>query len=646
MPVSAINYIKEIVRQKKTDDSAFLERMLYYFELRIPAAAQLPGTGANFFFPLILPPKSYTLEEPFAVQVTPTHGAGLYAEENGIIQRMIRIRGNTGFRPRPLKFFGGYGKSPIPQTTAEKSYTRKLKTVLLDAISGQKHFQYLQDAVFRTYGDLKRNPATSEGTFLIFHNPKDSEHWIVLPQKFTLERDSSNPVIYNYSIDLLAVGKAEDAKKDFSEDKNILDYMKDGLNMVKLGLDLTAGALNDLTALQAQLAGQIRNVAVILDSVSNILVSAQAFVDGTTDLIQTPYAALESINNMIDQAIGLVIAGRELQEEAEAIPDKTIQKFREIQEGLELMGTNPANWETPTDTSMKQIREAQEFGKTITQFRRQTAMQAEAFTTLAQVRNSGTSLTAGDIQSMNGQVSPATPITNYTSFKQVRINYGDTLASLAAKYLGDARLWQYLALINGLNPPFIDAQATTPFTKRYGIDETPFGRVLGVGSWISVPSNLPATINLPLLPVLGVKLEEPVENQLLGTDFMLEAVYGLAGSSRAFYDIPVDTAGGSIDAKLVSGIANLKQGLVSRLSTEKGTCILYKSVGVDRIIALNFDLADIENAKYRIQEAIEADSRIAEIQSVEFEQDLDALVTTIKAVPRGFTEAKTLQIAI
>ena len=45
---------------------------------------------------------------------------------------------------------------------------------------------------------------------------------------------------------------------------------------------------------------------------------------------------------------------------------------------------------------------------------------------------------------------------NYTSGYLVKMNYGDTLQSVAYKYLGDPDVWMDIAIANGLQPPYID----------------------------------------------------------------------------------------------------------------------------------------------------------------------------------------------
>jgi nucleoid-associated protein YgaU len=659
MAASLIEMLKEEARQRRTDDLTFLERHLMFFELRVPSDVATMGGLLGYLFPLILPPKSYQLSEPFTVEVTPTQGGGLYTEENGIVQRRITIQGNTGWRPRPLKLRGGNAFAATLDP-AKKSFTRELPDYLIDAVSGQRHFQYLQDAVFRTYADLKRDPATSEDTQLIFHNPKDDEHWLVVPEEFSLERSANAPTLYNYAIKLLVVDKADAQRADFSEDKSLLDSLKDALRTVQQGVAMVSGAINDLTAIVGEIRSVFAMVDDVIDACTSIVDAATDFVNGVSSLIDLPLMFLDSTIALVDSANALIQAHEDLGTHlVQDFPEAARQKFRQLVDGLELIGTHPEALRLPFADSMTQARAAQESRRSLSQTQRDLADAAGTPSTFDQMRARGTLPTPGEVLAADGEQLAGSEVLTYRAARAVRVERGDTLASLAAKYLGDARRWPYIARLNGLRPPFVDSQADAPLItgasgpagKATGADLSPFPGAVGVGGKILIPTNQQSPQNRAVASVLGADpAEDSVEERYLGTDFALEPVVGEIWSSRVLYDIPIDTEHGAVDAKLVSGISNLKQALRVRLITDRGADILYQQLGAQRVVGLAMTPLDLSTARFRISDAVAADPRVASVVATEIEipegEPPDRLVVNMTVAVQGLNQTVGLPVEV
>lgn len=657
MAVSALKQLRESTRQRATGDDKYFRRMLNFFELR-PPARLAAGLTQQFLFPMILPPESMRIEEPFTVEATPTQGGGLYVEENGIVQRMIQIRGHTGFKPRPLKGSGPWILGAV--SPDKKSYSRNMKPVVVDTLTGHAHFMYLQDAVFRTYADLKRDPSTSEETKLILHIPKDDEHWLVVPQRFVLERSASKPFHYNYSIDLLAVDAAKAVDADFSEDKTLLDAMKDALRTVKGAIDLATGALNDLTRIVGAIQNFIKDIAKIIDAVTSILEAAQNFVNGITDLILAPLALLDSTLRLIDEAIETWDTLKEANEDIRDIDQVVFHKLQEIGDALELIGTHPEKFETPQQKEARKRKERSALVRDVSAERQQEALENEAPTTLEGWAALGTTLTRGDVQSASGETFQNVLAADYRSAQLVSVGQGDTLPNLAARYLGDARRWDDIADTNNLEGPFLDAQAATDLQTT---DDPALPGSLGTGDTILVPNFSRAATDRPIQVTLGVRPTEDPLVHLLGRDIAAVQTFQTGGAAasaiaprRPLYDLPVDVAGGSIDAQTAEGIANLSQGLLLRITTERGTDILYSRLGLGRTTGINQAAVDLEIIRFRVQECLEADGRIASVRSVIFEgldasteapagEPLDALIVDVELEVYGFAERQNVRLS-
>jgi hypothetical protein len=685
MSVSPIKLALERARQEAAQDANFFRKMTYFFELRVPQSIAL-GPINTFLTPLVLPPESYSMEEPFTIQVTPTQGGGLYVEENGIVQRTIKLEGTTGFRPR---YFPTGWQANAVLSPEKTSHGRILPGLVAGSplipaeLSGQRHFQYIQDAIFRTYGDLKRDPATSEGTFLFFHNPKDDEHWLVAPQKFSLTRTADKRVLYRYSIELLILDKAAAVDQDFSEETNILDDMKNALSAVNRGLGMITGAINDLTALVGELKNLVKGFATIIDTATSIITAARNFVDGVTSLIDAPYAILNSLNELCEAA------GFAIEEQEEATPDivkiprTTRQHFRRIQDGVNWIGIHPEVFITSAIKKAQRLKNAQSLYTSASDEAIAEALETDPPSTLDAVTALGTEITQGEAIAAQNETQVAFATPQYTSTQETPITQGDTLASLAAKYLGDARLWQQIAIVNGLQPPYVTEMASIPLptsappgstvgggtgdgTPTIGPDpgpapgepttsvqqvsqpdESPFPASFGSGGQILMPSFRKPPQKTPLLPVLGVSQDESAAVHLLGADLQIGVASG-TGSRREF-DLVVDTERGGIDAKSVSGLANIGQACVLRLTIEKGTDIMYKKVGLDRVVALNITPVDLETVRFRFAEALTNDPRVASVPSLTFtveEGASDLIVIDADVELRGFTQNTNIRALV
>ena len=644
MAVSPIALLRERNRQSFASDRNFFRKFIMFFELRLPSVTSPVGNleaGGTFFFPIVRGPSNYSMSEPFTVQETPTQGGGLYVEENGIVMRTIRIAGTTGFSPRSLP---QTSVTPLVSLKPEKrSFSRRLRTRVLTDLSGHMHFMYLQDAVFRTYADFKRDPATAEETQMIFHNPKDQESWLVVPKVFEVAREAKDRgrTQYPYSFELTAVDAAKTTDRDFSEDKGLLDSLKDAVGTIDRGINLARGAVNDLVALRASLTGLVPDLSSILDGATEILDAAADFVSGTVDAIQIPFPSVAELADVVDSSMDALDSLIEAGEAIARVPDEVIQKFRQIGDGLDVLGTHPESFETPAQRELREVRQSQELLRAISVERADEAAATDPPTTFSAVDELGTGVTQGDVTSAGGTVTVGGAVIEYTSTTDHVIGRGDTLTNLAAKYLGDARLWQQIAVVNGLRPPFISELANVD------LSEENLPGTLGVGQTILIPTFAKPPSSLPVLPVLGVTSEEPAEVHLLGTDLALEVVGGRAGAP--LFDFVVDVEGGSRDAKQVSGRDNMAQAIQQRILTEKGTDILYKRLGLGRVVGTNFLPTDVEASRIKFAEAVDQDPRVASVRRLDFDDDrspLDSLTLDMDVELRGFSAAVNVKTVL
>lgn len=642
---SLVELLRETARRELTEDDKFYRKMLYFFELRVPFDVWPLG---SFLFPLMVNPQSISFEEPFSVEVTQTQDGGVIVEENGIVVRRLHIRGNTGWKPRKMNSASAV-TSLISIPPDKRSYDRQLPALILDAISGQRHFQYLQDAVFRTYADLKKDPESAKDTKLIFHNPKDDEHWEVVPQAFNLERSSGKPTMYDYSIDLLVVGKASAHEIDESEDKAWWDSLKDKLRQVNNAIQSIQGFVRDVTGVVSEIKGYIANIGTILTSAVQILDAVTDFVNGVTDAVLLVPTTVKNLVAEVETAIAdyedaLERIGVDLdpEERTDPLPVQIHQAMTGLSTGCELLLMHPTIFETPLDQQLRLLKNRQSLSDVASAEELDAAAAESSPTSLTDITNKGTALMPGDSNRAEVNITGAgANVPVYSSLTETIVEQGDTLMTIAAKALGDARKWQELAVVNNLRPPFINGQAASDIEEA--TDQEALPGALGVGKKLLVPGRKKPPELQPRLPVLGVPTDASIEQRLLGGDLALIRYPG----TQPRYDVAIDVAHGSVDAKKVIGMDCLRQAIELRLVIEKGTDILFKRVGIEQVVGLRWAPLDKELLRYRVLKTVQEDPRIAGVRKATLTAPTDdSAEVEVEAVVVGFAQPATVKVVV
>lgn len=632
-PPNVLTKIREDLRQKQALDEKFVQNLLYYFELRVPPEVA-QGARVPYIYPLILSPNAYRISEPFTVGRQFTRGGGIFVEESGIIAREITVSGTTGFKPRPWgKKQSEFSSIAFPGDGKSFSRTTAQFQAAVEALSGQRHFQFLQDSVFRTYADLKRNPATARGTELYFHVQKDDESWRVIPLSFELSRDQSNPLSYPYSFSLLAVGPADESVKGQSEDAEVVDKINDAFAMVKAGTAQIRAAIQDVTGVQEQVRVTALGGANLIADAGSIADAADDFISGSKRLIDVPLSYIAQTQRALDSALNVLNDTVTLSGGPD-VPGSVLNSLRRMIEGLEMLGSYPEKFVDSVTVAVDRFQRLQELSTSQSQERLDSAALSTP-TTFRAVEERGSGLRPGDAVRSSEELGLGRAVPVFSSARTHVLDDFDTLENLASRFLGDARLWKHIAIFNGLSSPFISDQ---------GLPGT-----LAPGQTILIPSTEAPVERADIPTTQGV---DPVvasgRDQVLGTDFKMEPVSGAQGSNRTTYDLAIDVEGGSLDFKTLSGVENLQQGILARLLTEKGNDILYRNLGTSRVVGLGLTAADLDVARIRIVEAVQADPRITGVRRVSFDVEdtsPDTLIVELDAEVRGLNTPLVVRAA-
>ena len=600
-------FFDEEDRQKLFSDGDYVKSEIYFFEIEIPAAGVKFGKKINAITPLLISPQSITMQEPYAVTPTATVGGGLYVEEDGVIARQLSIQGTTGFRPRAgVKQNTGndFGVNIDALNLSEPlSYDPRPTPIAPFAqLSGQRQFQYLQDKIFRLYSDLKQNPDTAAGTRLFFHNPKDGEHWQVIPLSFTMSRAVPRSTMYMYDIQLLVVEKANLNKATVVRPTDTLTAIRQAAQDIRKGISKIEGAIsnvknaiNEISNAVGEIAGTFKSIGNIFSALDGVLNSARELVSGTVTALGSPLFVIKDILDSVSNAVD------------------AIEDYGGLREGIyNLQGTfifleKSANELTVALNNF----DATNFGEgPLSQVGNNFNPSATSVsglsspTSVQAILNQGTGNQVGD--AVRDAADPVDPnplgSINGLSITTELVFQSDTILTLAARVLGDLSRTPEIIALNRLRPPYI-SNTGLPGTVRPG-DE------------VLVPASGRAPVDKLGPTVYGATREDSLEEKLFGVDMKLDPVDGVVG----FIEYDLVLANNSEDIQLRGGIDNLKQGLRTRLLTELGADPLFPEIGYQQFIGLNTEGAENAILNLSLQSAVEADERITSITNLKTEQ--------------------------
>ncbi len=625
--------LEEEARQSRQDDGRYLEVGIYFFELEFPSEAVSVGPPdggdtQSYIFPLVLNPESIRVVDNFTLSKTPTANGGLYIEESGILERALVIRGTTGMKPRLGRAFAQAPGGPVFPTTAfnvpNPSFRERTGRAAYGALSGQKHFQFLQDKVFRIYGDLKRTPQFSELTTLNWHNPKDQEHFRIIPERFQMTRDIQRKFLYQYEIVCTIVGPANPRDADVIEpDQNVFDQINDAVRTVRKAITYANAAVADVNGFVNDLEMTFRGATGILNDAINVIGGVNAAVTsierlGTTVAtfpLRTARNAVTRVEQLAQNLTGLPFR----------VEQTTAQSLRNLEDAIDHFSLLPDIFaESPVNQLARDANRA--LGAQRSDRTALEAAQARAPRSAQEANARDSEPAPGDLARLQAPLYTTSDTPQIQSASAQTVQSDDNLAAIASRYLGDGRRWRELAAFNRL---------TFPYISRAGMPGT-----LAPGDTILIPSEAPPQ-NVAQTPgVYPGDPQVPAPERTLGRDF------ALVPDARGFVDFAVDPAAGEQDFLEVAGLDNLAQGLTTRVTTEQGTDTLYKRLGYKQIVGIGFASADADLARVRLGEAVLADPRITSLRSLTLVPGpIDAVQVRIEAAIRGFREPIQLNLS-
>jgi hypothetical protein len=599
--------IAETARRLATkDDWYYKGKEPYILEMRsVPGISGLPGPAGQQFLIFPLGPENYKVSRVFRQSVTPTLG-GLVAEERGMLWRQISISGTFGFAPK-----SSVDTSLGPDPT--------LVVLGVGVLSGPAWTRRLMRNFFDKYGELKADPQTANQTELIWHDTRTGDSWVVVPENVDIDRTVARRGQYPYSLQLKAIGKAQlqFPIPPLSAGLNALGKIGKAIAAVSKALALVNSAIQEASAILGEVRFFIAQIDSIIDKLTVIATSAQAFVDGVTRTISVGAAFISSTTALLQATLNTM-------ETIADLPDTVRQTYQMALDGLDQMAAQiSAFGETYQDAAdpiaTSEAGVARESTETLAAAAAAGPQRSAALQAQARTRATDEDLNA------SGALATGRTFASYSGFSSYTITSTDTLTSIAAVFLGDGALWYDIALVNGLQPPYI-SQSGAPGTVK-------------VGDTISIPQVAANGTNA----IVSGQGSEPGEN-LLGTDVALrDSAYSAPG--RPSVDIAIDR-GTFSDVRTVSGFANLAQALQLRIWTERGSMPLSPGYGIPRVIGVKQTGAFLALLRIAYEQTVRQDSRVQNIGAVRFEVVDDLIEVDLDVISRGSTSSRTLSTAL
>lgn len=216
-------------------------------------------------------------------------------------------------------------------------------------------------------------------------------------------------------------------------------------------------------------------------------------------------------------------------------------------------------------------------------------------------------------------------------FKKYTIKQGDTLQLIAQNELGDLSRWPELASYNSLSYPYIVNSGSRD------------SRIRSAGEEITIPLDS----DLSTLNVDGINATDSktITAYALGVDLSLMSESDNF-IQRGTTDELVSLSAGGKGIHTVGGYDNLKQALLMRLNTQKGSLPLHPEYGIDlsQIIGKRNSVATINKLKVMVEQALRYDGRVGSASITAYKVSGEEVTLSATVTPIGFEEQLSLLV--
>lgn len=206
----------------------------------------------------------------------------------------------------------------------------------------------------------------------------------------------------------------------------------------------------------------------------------------------------------------------------------------------------------------------------------------------------------------DGQRRTSTPNSG-SKYKKHTIQQGDTVQSISQAYFGVVTEWRRIMQYNSLKYPYIVSREQKLKNPE---------RFVTIGDIITIP--IETSFLDRAVDDFGKRDRELVLSLALGKDISMianERHFSSKGTSDEILELSANSKG---DIQITIGVENLKQAVIARLLTPRGSLLMHPDYGSE--LHLMFGRATQEQAKFieiEFISTIKKDGRIGEVTVVE-----------------------------
>lgn len=564
-------------------------------------------------FRLPINPAAIQQNEEFAISFKPTQN-GMVIEHSGAIFKEIVISGTCGQAPsggmaKADEFIAGGSLSSTVNSlpaiaNAGNSFSNLdnpaagLMNSLASNISGFNTsntgytWTHLLRNYIRSYAQVKTIPQ-GLGLSLVFVNRKDNEEWMCEPTGFDISRAAGKAFLYDYRITLRAY------KKNVPSDKEglfgqIINGIENVENILNNATAIIGGGYNFLTSTLSTV-NQIESsfITTIMSPVNNLLTTLNGVKNTAAQFPATQRKIWAGFQEDVKQ----------VKRNWEDLTGQGSPEYNSIY--TRVPGATPSAQRTPSVGEVNITKALDDIIRGTNYVLATNALFATdsvdpAITSVAMSREtSNTKLNASS--NLSKRVSSKAQIErafNNTvrlnspqSTKQIIINRGDSLESIALRTTGNVADWVEIAMINDLVYPYID-----------DIISLTNNRVKKFGDQILIPSSSPTISNsLPTRETFMTSALTPQE-KFLGIDLRVNQDFDLILSN-------------SQDLQLSFGTYNALQAINIKLGLEKGSLRYHPGLGVSLDVGGKTPMV-AQNLAISIKDTLLSDDRFEDVSNI------------------------------